>query len=415
MDQRENTQIDLKALLSQAESGDSAAQERLGTYYLTGSHGLKKDVNKAIGLLTLAAESDNGTAQLNLAYCYGNGLGVIRDDKKAIKLLEKAAEKDIPEAKIGLSDYYLKGICVNKDLSYGFQLCNEAALMGLSEAEFKLGELYYRGIGCKRDNEDAMKWLEKAADKGHIEAKAFLGYILIHHFGSNEGHLEKAVSVLSEAASDGNFRAQVLLGEYYFKIVDIDLAYKWFTIAWNNGFSGALPYMIFNYYTGLTVPQNYDYAKQLLIAHFKQHRINEDVESYLTEMSFDLLCKLAYTAKMSKKYDKAIEFFNRALAIIENAKDYKTKTFHILLQIAEIFRSKQLYGISKLLFNRAKWIAMGEGEQSLYQLAVIYELGLSFQVKNYDECKALIDSSLYELEGLAHQRWGMSFTKPLFE
>ena len=392
------SQLTFNELLAFAEDGDSESQMKVGMRYLMGSHGVVKDEKEAIKWLTLAAENDNGTAQTNLAYCYENGLGVSRNHELALKWLKRASDKKVPEAMTGLSDLYLKGLGVNKDVKRGFQLCEEAADLGFSEAQYLFARLHYQGIGCKKDYKVALKWLEKAADQGHVRAKSMMGYVLMRHLGENVKDREKAVACLLDAAGNGDSSAQQMLGDYYLKVGDVESAFKWFSSAQKHGETMPFLYLSIFYYSGLVVPQDRDYALRMVTVFCEKVGVDKDKEVFLAESSYDLLCKLAYSAKKDKRYDEAVEYFNKALACIDGVEDEYPKQVLALIQIADIYRENQFYGIARLIYSRAKWISLGEHDPSMYQRAVIYELDMLAETGEEKETKMLISSAFYQLE-----------------
>jgi uncharacterized protein len=84
-----------RALLQEAADGeDSTAQNQLGTCYLGGSFGFKKDAQKAIGWFHLAADRGNAFAKVNLGQCYFIGIGVPKDHVQAAALLNAAVASD---------------------------------------------------------------------------------------------------------------------------------------------------------------------------------------------------------------------------------------------------------------------------------------------------------------------------------
>ena len=408
------TQLTFDELIALANGGDGESQMKVGMRFLMGSHGVVKDEKEAIKWLTLAAENDNGTAQTNLAYCYENGMGVARNRELALKWLEKASDKKIPEAMTGLSDLYLKGLGVQKDVKRGLQLCEEAANLGFSEAQFRSAQLHYEGVGCKKDYKDALKWLEKAADQGHVRAKSMMGYVLMHHLGENVKDREKAVACLLDAAESGDTDAQKMLGDYYFKVGELESAYKWFSAAQKRGEAIALFFVSVFHNTGLVVSRDHDFALQLMTSFCKIVGEDKDREVFLAESSYELLCKLAYSAKNNEKYDEALEYFNKALESIEGIDDEYARQVQVLIQIASIYQENQFFGIARQIYARAKWISLREHDASLYQRVIIYELGLLANDGEEKEMKELISTALYQLEGTAHSRWDMKMTEPSF-
>lgn len=404
-------QLNFNELKALADAGDSEAQMKVGMRYLMGNDGVK-DEKEAIRWLTLAAENDNGTAQNNLACCYENGIGVTRNHGLAFMWLEKAAEKKIPEAMAGLSDMYIKGLGVKKDVKRGLQLCEEAADAGFSEAQYRSAQLHYQGIGCEKDYKIALKWLEKAADQNHPKAKSMMGYVLMRHLGENVKDREKAVACLLDAAENGDSKAQQMLGDYYLKGGDVESAFKWFSSAMNHGETMSYLYVSIFYNSGLVVAKDQDKALQIVTDFCEEAGVDKDKAVFLAESSYDLLCKLAYSAKKDERFDEAIEYFNKALDCIEGIDHEHARQVRALIQIAGIYQENQFYGIARLIYSRAKWISLREHDASLYQRVVIYELAMLAKTGDEKEIKELILSALYQVEGAAHNEWDMKMSEP---
>ncbi|MDH8040447.1 tetratricopeptide repeat protein, partial [Klebsiella pneumoniae] len=69
----------IKAMLSQAKSGDASAQTQLGILYAEGS-GVTRDYKKARSWFEQAGKQNYADAEYNLGVMYGNGDGVVRDN-----------------------------------------------------------------------------------------------------------------------------------------------------------------------------------------------------------------------------------------------------------------------------------------------------------------------------------------------
>jgi hypothetical protein len=92
------------ALIAEAaRSGDPNSQNVYGGMFETGA-GVTKDPSAAATWYRLAAEADNGYAQMNLGLLYMRGVGVDRDPGEARRWLEAALENGIDAARERLSD-----------------------------------------------------------------------------------------------------------------------------------------------------------------------------------------------------------------------------------------------------------------------------------------------------------------------
>jgi TPR repeat protein len=98
----------IQSLKPQAESGDAAAQMKLGTLYYKGQ-GVSRNYPEAARLFRLAAEKGEPYAQSNLAYMCEIGEGVPQDYQEAAKWYLKAAEQGNTQAQFYAGRLYEKG------------------------------------------------------------------------------------------------------------------------------------------------------------------------------------------------------------------------------------------------------------------------------------------------------------------
>jgi TPR repeat protein len=122
-----------------AQRGDAAAEEMLGTMYSMG-HGVPQDYNKAFQLCRKSAEQGNVKAQYDVGMMYELGHGVQQDYLEALHWYRQAANGN------------------NAD------------------AQCSIGSMYYYGRGVQRDPVQSYYWYRKAADKGYESAERALGF-----------------------------------------------------------------------------------------------------------------------------------------------------------------------------------------------------------------------------------------------
>jgi TPR repeat protein len=80
-----------RALLQEAaDQENTSAQNYLGTCFLSGSYGFKKNAQKAVDWFRLAAGRGNAFAKMNLGQCYLSGVGVKKDHAQAAELFSEA-------------------------------------------------------------------------------------------------------------------------------------------------------------------------------------------------------------------------------------------------------------------------------------------------------------------------------------
>lgn len=108
-----NTASAAQALAEQAEN------------YLRG-RGVKRDMQKAVGLYQQAAEQGNLKAQLDLAQMYSKGVGVPVDFRKAAKWYQKAYAQGSLEAQTAIGVLYMNGFGLPMDYSKAQELLDDS-------------------------------------------------------------------------------------------------------------------------------------------------------------------------------------------------------------------------------------------------------------------------------------------------
>jgi hypothetical protein len=104
-------------LTAPAESGDAAAQLKLGMhYYEDTSRERPPDYEQALKWFHRAADQGNAEAQARIGMMYHTGRGVPRDDAEAARWYLLAANGGYPWAQLQLSDMYGRGVGVPRDL-----------------------------------------------------------------------------------------------------------------------------------------------------------------------------------------------------------------------------------------------------------------------------------------------------------
>ena len=81
----------IERVKKRVEVGDAQAMYELGSYYSGGSHGLSRDMDKALELWHRAGKLGCAVSYYNIALYYGNGRDVERDMKKTLHYWELAA------------------------------------------------------------------------------------------------------------------------------------------------------------------------------------------------------------------------------------------------------------------------------------------------------------------------------------
>ena len=106
-------------LIDDANSGDAIAQNNLGYNYLYGLNGYKRDINKAIKYLNMAAEQEQVNAMTTVGWIYFTGeFGAPKDNEEAIYWNERASVLGCATASYNMGFFYYSGLAgLDQDLS----------------------------------------------------------------------------------------------------------------------------------------------------------------------------------------------------------------------------------------------------------------------------------------------------------
>eukprot|EP00960_Hanusia_phi_P014636 432617-Hanusia_phi.AAC.1 len=118
-------QLSLDALVKKAEEGDVHSKFLLGSAYLKGQLGAKKDLEKARGMFEQAAAEEHKQSLFNLGVMYLEGLGVSSDAVKAASLFQRASALGVAEAQYNLGNLYHTGTGVDRDVKAAAEQASE--------------------------------------------------------------------------------------------------------------------------------------------------------------------------------------------------------------------------------------------------------------------------------------------------
>lgn len=176
-------------LLPLAGQGNHIAAYYVGIMYLEG-RGTAKDVEKAVGWLTRAAERGHVAAQLQLAQIYEAGTLGEEDFRLAAKWMQAAAEGGDADAQYYLGRYYAEGIGVVTNPALAYEWIHRSVEYGDSNARFLdallyLGSAFEWGRGLRQDLVESYKWFALAESYSvneeniHVEASRALGALAL--------------------------------------------------------------------------------------------------------------------------------------------------------------------------------------------------------------------------------------------
>jgi TPR repeat protein len=203
------TQSEFEELMAKAQSGDAAAQYKVGLAYEMGMH-VPRDSNEAArwwlksaelgyrpaeGLYGLslrqsnkavaeqwmlrAAEHGDASTQFWLGVAYDRNWFGTTDSQLALKWYRKAADAGDPDAQLALGQKYADGEGVEQNYELAANWFRRAAehvpdLGGAGIARYRLGQLYMEGIGVPRDYVQAYFWFSLHGPDSAADAKAYL-------------------------------------------------------------------------------------------------------------------------------------------------------------------------------------------------------------------------------------------------
>ncbi|MDD4527987.1 MAG: tetratricopeptide repeat protein [Candidatus Margulisbacteria bacterium] len=239
------------------QDGYVFAQYKMGLIYHYGEF-VTKDIEKAFGWFSKAAEQGYAGAQLYLGLYYEEGLGVTKNYVKAIEFYNKAAEQGYTDAYFRLGNCYKDGIILKQDFKkaveffikgeeFGCDECKEAInydkkIKRCPKCQNSLGMCYLYGKGVEQNYFKSVEWFIKAANQGFEKAQINLGI----RYYTGEGvkkDFKKAVDLFIKLAEKGDVYAQYHLGICYIigdaLTQNLPLAKKWLTIAAKQEFEPA--------------------------------------------------------------------------------------------------------------------------------------------------------------------------------
>jgi len=156
-------------LVKLAESGNPAAQWRVGEEYFEGKK-VRRNYEEAAKWWLKAADQGDISAQLKLSECYLSGKGVALDRKKGVKMLHLILEKSEMDYYKSVAMYRLAYCCFNgfgipKNIDEGAKWLRKSAETGFSTGQHDLGNAYLYGLyKIPKDEEQGNLWLKRSKE-----------------------------------------------------------------------------------------------------------------------------------------------------------------------------------------------------------------------------------------------------------
>jgi len=228
---------EIAELEKSAESGDPAAQLRLGAAYRKGN-GVPKNDELAYKWIRKSAEQGDAHAENSLGTMYRLGEGVSRDKVEALGWYQRAARHGSAEGMFNLGTCYYNGdgVASNEYTAYawflvaqeqGDPVANDAVQRSAATISKKdaadvfaqIGEMYDKGAELPKNDSRALMWLRKAAES----SPRGMVLLAVHLLNEPDGksHYAEAVQLCKAAAT--NFaQGQRCLGYLYRKGIGVD-------------------------------------------------------------------------------------------------------------------------------------------------------------------------------------------------
>lgn len=202
---KSDPQAALKWFLAAANNEQTEGMVQAGLMLSNGEGTTSPDLVEAARWFGKAADWGDPEGMYLYAECLIFAKGVPKDPQRALTLLTSAAEFGNVQAMSMLGDLYKKGIpgVLPPDLSESFRLYSRAADKGLLDAQGNLGVLYINGQGVERDPAKAVELFKDGAERGN----AFCAYSYAMCLQGGVGvtaNPELAQSFYIRAAEGGN-------------------------------------------------------------------------------------------------------------------------------------------------------------------------------------------------------------------
>lgn len=159
----------VRALRSNADSGDRQSQYQLGLRYTNGQ-GLAQDYATAADWFNRSARLNYAPAQYMLGIAYTSGRGVYVNNAAALNLFTAAARQGHARAQYQLGNAVANGRGTERDYAWAARWYGKAARQGHAQAMFSLGVSWASGLGLPADPVRALAWLDLAAARGAKQA-----------------------------------------------------------------------------------------------------------------------------------------------------------------------------------------------------------------------------------------------------
>lgn len=157
----------LEMMTDAAEKGNVDAQQKLADWYFFEDNDFPMDDELAFQWASKAYLNGNLYSVEFLALCYLNGYGVDKNETKGIELMTEAANLGFAEPIERMANYYHDGRYVEIDkqkaAKYYSQLCVEDNCS--METAYNAGFMYYEGKYLEKNYQKSIEWFNYAVER----------------------------------------------------------------------------------------------------------------------------------------------------------------------------------------------------------------------------------------------------------
>jgi TPR repeat protein len=178
-------------------------------------HGGIANFRISITAITLAAFCASAVAAQAGPYEIGKAADTAGDYAVALEYWKPAAEQGDAAAQNGLAALYFFGHGVPEDRAESMKWLRRSADQGFTKAQGNLALFLLDGRAGKQDDAEALHYAGPAAERGNVYGQYVLGYLYYRGKGGVAVDYAKSFEALSNAAAQGYWPAQALLGELY--------------------------------------------------------------------------------------------------------------------------------------------------------------------------------------------------------
>ncbi len=183
------------------------------------------DIKKSYDALLCLAQKGESEAKHEVFLTFYRSYPVLAEKgKEAFLFLVEAARSGVVDAQYNMGYLYYEGELVEKDEELAMEWLTFAYDNGSAEAAYLLARQYTLLAKAEDEQENfdekkkllnqSIHYLDFAVKKGHVQATSMLGATLLAT-GDSETTIQRGLSLLKEAAAQGNVDAMRYLGDAY--------------------------------------------------------------------------------------------------------------------------------------------------------------------------------------------------------